>query len=95
MRSLEWINAVNKPTGKKPYSVLLLYPDYLTDNYGQETYLVHVEAGDAESAVVAARADVAISFEYDWSVENVEDFYPLLVCAGHVEDLYSHRRLNE
>ena len=43
-----------------PYTVLLLYPDYLNDN-GDETYLAHVEAADPREAVTAARLAAADS----------------------------------
>lgn len=33
----------NKDNQMKPYTVVLMRPDYLTDNYGMDTYTAHVE----------------------------------------------------
>jgi hypothetical protein len=65
---------------KKPYSVLLLYPDYVTDG-GTETYYAFVEAPDPNAAVAqatrqAVAAQEGVAYEPD-------DFAPLLVTEGH------------
>jgi hypothetical protein len=66
--------------GNKPYSVLLLYPDYANDSC-TETYYGFVEAkGPIEAVALAQRqaasAQVGIEIEPD-------DFAPLLVTQGH------------
>jgi hypothetical protein len=71
--------AGNDP-GKKPYSVLLLYPDYANDS-GTETYYAFVEAPDPIAAVAqttrqAVAAQEGVAYEPD-------DFAPLLVTEGH------------
>lgn len=68
---------------KKPkkYSVLLLYPDYMSDNFGQETYYAHVEAIDRDMAVHNAQHQ-AQTCEGNESCDNPEDFHPLLVLEG-------------
>lgn len=65
---------------KRPYSVLLLYPEYANDG-GAETYYAFVEAPDPRAAVALARrqalaAQVGVIFP-------PEDFIPLLVTEGH------------
>ena len=65
---------------KKPYSVLLLYPDYANDG-GTETYYAWVEAPDPLAAIALARrqalaVQVGVVFPPD-------DFVPLLVTEGH------------
>ena len=93
-----WIKPLDSAqiVSKKPYTVLLLYPDYMTDNFGQDTYLAHVEAGDPESAVVQAQKwamTANIDPEDMGLVQDFsEDFFPLFVCEGHRDDLYSHRK---
>jgi len=92
-----WIKPLSsaQAVSKKPYTVLLLYPDYMSDSFGQETYLAHVEARDPESAVMEAQqraVEANTDEEDDWIVEDAEDFYPLFVCEGHLGDLYSHRK---
>lgn len=65
----------------KKYTVLLLYPDYQADAYGQETYLAHVNAGSPKLAARDAQ------LEADRGGGRPEDFQVLLVCAGHVLDV--------
>jgi hypothetical protein len=62
-------------TATKPYSVLLLYPDYIGD-YGEETYYAFVEA-----AVAIAQREAAAAQAVD--VDDPADFDPLLVIEGH------------
>ena len=64
----------------KPYSVLLLYPDYLDDS-GYETLYVFVEATDAIHAVAVAQRQVADA--QSEPIDDPTDFHPLLVTAGH------------
>ena len=74
----------------KPYTVLLLYPDYLNDNY-DDTFLAYVKAENPEGAVdVAQRACSNAYSAKDDAEEDRPDpnaFAPLVVFAGHLEDL--------
>ncbi len=78
----EWEDA--PPVGgnplKKPYSVLLLYPDY-ADDTGYETYYALVEAADPDEAVAAAQRE-AVAAQDGIEIEP-DDFHPLLVTPGH------------
>jgi hypothetical protein len=66
--------------GMQPYSVLLLYPDYVNDS-GTETYYALVEAADPLAAVAEARRQAVAAQE---GIEiDPDDFVPLLVTAGH------------
>lgn len=65
------------------YTVLLLYPDYTTNNFGQETYMTCVEAESVASAQVLAQQEVA---EY-WEPEKFEDFAVLMVIEGDHQDI--------
>ena len=68
------------PPLTKPYSVLMLYPDYANDG-GTETYYAFVEAADAIEAVATARRQ---AFAAQQSVIfPPDDFAPLLVTEGH------------
>ena len=67
------------------YTVLLLYPDYLAHNYGEDTYAEHVEAIDPQAAVEAAQSSASALFGDDNT--DADDFTPLLVVAGHHDDL--------
>ena len=71
--------------GKKPFSVLLLYPDYANDS-GTETYYAFVTALDPINAVILARRKVAFAQR---GVEmKPNDFVPLLVTPGHHDSVF-------
>jgi hypothetical protein len=63
----------------KPYSVLLLYPDYLDDT-GYETYYACVDAPNAIAGVAVARQKAAAAQAEE--IEDPIDFHPLLVVEG-------------
>lgn len=65
------------------YTVLLLRPDYVASDFGQDTYLAHVEAGSVAEAQVLAQLEAA---EADRE-EEPTDYYTLFVAAGHLNDL--------
>lgn len=65
------------------YSVLLLYPDYLADNFGQETYFEHVEQPTIADAIKSAQEFVANEFDN----AQPDDFHPLLVLHGWHDDV--------
>lgn len=64
-----------------PYSVLLLYPDYIADTFGHETFYTHVTVKDPKHAVKVAQRDAAAFNELE--KEDACDFFPLLVLDGH------------
>ena len=66
--------------GTKPYSVLLLYPDY-ANNSGTETFYAFVEAVDPIQAVAKAQREAAAA--QDGVGVDPQDFALLLVTPGH------------
>jgi len=66
----------------KPYTVLLLYPDYMNDN-GAETYLAHVEADTVADAIKAAQAQAIAENSMD--VDAANDFAEVITFPGHIE----------
>ncbi len=66
------------------FSVLLLYPDYLADTFGQETYFTHVASESVEAGVRAAQEEAA---ECQQCECDPVDFFPLLVVQGWHADL--------
>lgn len=72
----------------KSYTVLLLYPDYLAESFGHETYLAHVEARSLRAAIKLAQLQArrAQGYVYDES-QSSEDFACLLVIKGHHDDI--------
>lgn len=69
----------------QPYSVLLLYPDYIANNYGQETYFTHIEATRPADAAKFAQCQLAL--EFDDGGGAPDDFFVLLVIEGHHSDV--------
>lgn len=69
----------------KPYTVLLLYPDYLAVDFGSDTYLAHVLAPTVEDAqrIAQVGAVEALQTDPDWA----SDFFVLAVFEGHLEDI--------
>jgi hypothetical protein len=75
------MTAVPGEAALKPYSVLLLYPDYASEQYGTDTYYAFVTATDPIDAVaVAQRQAVA---EQVIEIDDPADFSALLVTQGH------------
>jgi hypothetical protein len=64
-----------------PYSVLLLYPDYISHG-DHETYFAHVEAANPVQAIQAARQMAAAAQKPD-AVYDPEDFASLICIVGH------------
>lgn len=73
---------------KVKYSVLLLYPDYCSDAYGQETYFAHVQAPTPGEALEAARKK-CMAEELAPEINDPDDLFCLLIVHGHLNDLSS------
>ena len=70
----------------KPYTVLLLRPDYIAEPYGQDTYLAHVEAENPANAIEAARIEVWKE-DHGGAADDSEDYHPLFITEGHHQDM--------
>ncbi|MGA2497683.1 MAG: hypothetical protein ABSH20_08065 [Tepidisphaeraceae bacterium] len=77
---LPWDITDDGPAGSSPYSVLLLYPDYVNDS-GTETYYAFVQATSQIEAITLAQRQAATAQK--WVEMGPEDFTPLLVTQGH------------
>jgi hypothetical protein len=67
------------------YTVLLLRPDYIADQYGEDTYLAHVTAGNPTEALAEARREVAKADGNDEPEWN--DYACLCIFEGTLTDL--------
>lgn len=67
------------------FTVLLLYPDYIAENYGEDTYLAHVRATDALTACHVAQLQAHVANEVE--SESLDDYRVQLCIAGHHEAL--------
>jgi hypothetical protein len=75
-----WSITDTPSAGSKPFSVLLLYPDFVND-YGTETYYAFVEATDQIDAVAVAQRQAVAAQCIE--IDDPTDFVPLLVTEGH------------
>ena len=67
----------------KKYSVLLLYPDYMADDWPFDTYYAFVKAKNVSDAVnFAQHSAVRANGGYE-EFESVTDFWPILCIEGH------------
>lgn len=77
----------------KTYTILLLRPDYIADEFGKDTYLTHVRAESVETAEVAAQVEAYTGdcegCTEDELAENFEDYAILLVIEGQHLDIKS------
>lgn len=69
----------------KPYSVLLLYPDYVANDFGSDTFYDFVKAKSVEDAIAKARKRCIKT--NNLSLNDEEDLHVLLVTEGHNEGL--------
>ena len=69
----------------KPYTVLLLRPDYIAEPYGQDTYLAHVHARTPREAKRVAQDEVRL-VDGD-AADDSEDYHPLFITEGHHQDM--------
>lgn len=78
------------------FTVILVRPDYMADNFGQDTYTAHIEVedNDVEKAVQAAKKEV-------WTIDNSgsygldedpagepEDYFCIAAFEGHLHTVY-------
>ena len=73
----------------KKFTVLLLYPDYATGNFGQDTYQAWVEASTVQEAKELAQLE-AVQREGradDEELDDPDDYFVLAVYEGHLEDI--------
>jgi len=66
----------------KWFSVLLLYPDYIAETFGHETFYAFVQASDNLAAIAAAQRQAGIHNRKVYGVKCGGDFHPLLVLKG-------------
>jgi hypothetical protein len=79
----------------KTYTVLLLRPDYVADDYGTDTYMTHVDAPTVAAAQAAAQRE-AVLMDYspqdepideEEILEHMPDYAVLMVIEGKHMDI--------
>lgn len=71
------------------FTVLLLYPDYLANDYPNETYRVWVEAETPKQAAAEARKQAIEAYINEYGKDNPPDpvdFAVIFLTPGHIFD---------
>lgn len=69
----------------KPYTVVLLRPDYMTDMYGQDVYVAHVNAPTTLHAVQTAQEQAFdADAKDDAHPDDPEDYALCVMFEGHL-----------
>ena len=71
----------------KEYSVLLLLPDYMAEDYGTDTYFDWVTAATPTKAVRASQVRAAKQHRSEGAQCRAADYHPLVVVDGYHKDL--------
>ncbi len=75
------------------YTVILLRPDYMTNNYGQDTWMEAVKAKDPEEAVKLARGECHLADNEGLDADDgdfhgsPDDYFVIAVIRGKHDDL--------
>lgn len=65
----------------KTFTVVLLYPDFMASNYGQDIYIAAVTAVDVRTAIAAAQQEAAEEQQH----LDPEDFACVVAFHGDCE----------
>lgn len=69
------------------YTVILLRPDYVTNNYGQDTYMECVEAADPSAALAEVRRMVIEVDGDDGAGADPTDYFCIALIEGEHNDI--------
>jgi hypothetical protein len=64
------------------YTVVLLYPDHIANNYGHEHYFWEGEADSPAEAARAAQQHLASEHNSGAATSDPDDFYVVVVIEG-------------
>jgi hypothetical protein len=73
----------------KTYTVLLLYPEFMTDSFGTDTYMTSVQAEDVKNAQRAAQQEM-VDAHQDMEISpplRLDDFEVIMVIEGQHSDI--------
>lgn len=69
------------------FTVLMMLPDYIASNYGQETYLAWVAAPNAKKAEKVAQVEAQDVLANGGQDAEPDDFFVVFVAHGHIDDV--------
>lgn len=71
------------------FTVIVLLPDWLADNYGQDIYIAQVDMHTNDAALAAEAARKQASRGYIEDGEDNNDFFVLATFGDHVNSVFS------
>ena len=77
----EWLNVGQRINNR--YTVILMYPDYIAQDYGKEVYAAWTTAATWEDAVAKARREAVAAQDDPEAVADPEDFALIGYVPGH------------
>ena len=69
------------------FTVLLLLPEYLAEDYGKDTYLAWVDARNALQAVRKAQDQASDQHQKEGAEYRAMDYVPLFTAEGNITDI--------
>ena len=74
----------------QPYTVLMIVPDTIAHQYGEDTYLAHINAENVEEAQQVAQAEAMEVLSGEEGIGDCvgTDFAVVFVCEGHMADIH-------
>lgn len=77
---------------KRNYTVILLFPDYLADNYGEETFLTTVRATNVLEAQMRAQEEAWAPYRAEYGdgedgAVDLDDFMVIATIRGAHADI--------
>lgn len=89
MSGPDWEPVPHTPDCALEYTVILLRPDYIADEFGKDVFHTFVMAHSADDAVCKAQEAAADADDSGGGCEP-DDYYPLFVCRGRVPNLINY-----
>lgn len=81
----------NLDDGLQTFTIILLRPEYATDDYGRDTFTTEITEVNQEVAIIEAKAECCAVDGRDETVDGInsynQDLYVLAVIKGKVEFL--------
>jgi len=72
-----------QPTPRRRWwTVMLLYPDYMTEDYGADIYVDWARTATPEKAVTVVKCKAAHAQKQDDGIVNADDFRMIAVWQG-------------
>lgn len=71
------------------WTIVLMYPDYIAENYGEETYIDYVVAEDLKAAIARATEEAMDANDLPDDLRRPEDWAVVFACRGFIDNEYA------